>query len=339
MKLFRDIHSFLSCELLYIRLNKSIFSRKSNRTMKQIIYLLILFSVIQNVNAQISHTEYLDRCDIEFESLCKLLSKTEVESWRKKSRDIANKHVEIANKKEQEEGIYKQINAEAIYATQYLNLIYNFLLPAKTSLVNSLSNQVVKFKVEDSIKEQIDSLDILLSDYAYTKNAINFEKTYHRFLNVKSNYKNISSAQDTLFYTIYESKNNVFATPDSIESYIICDWKSRIEELSRIKEELDNIFIEIKAKQFLIVKDPNPAIPLIFQFCTLFVVISNAVMNFGFNKKLNTIIFLLVILSLFTSMILLFLSENTLFNLAINVIVPGLAYIGYYIVQKKKINT
>lgn len=305
--------------------------------MKKKTYLLILFLLALNTYAQIPDSEYRDRCDIEFQSLCKLLSKTDAENWKKKSRDIDVEYVKIGNKKQEEEESYKQINAEAIYAVQYLNSINNFLLPAKTKLVNSLADKVVKIKIEKSISLQIDSLDILFADYANTKKAINFEKIYHRFLNAKSNYININSERDTLFYTIYETKNNIYADPDSIDSYVVFNWKTRIEKFENLKKELDNISKEIKSKQFLIVKDPNPVIPLIFQFCTLLVVISNAVMSFGVKEKLSTIIFCLVILSLLTSMVLLFFSEDTLLNLGINVIVPGIAYIIYYKVQKKKI--
>lgn len=304
--------------------------------MKQKILLLVIFVFTLNTYAQLSDSEYRDRCDIEFQSLCKLLPKKEVENWKRKSLDIDNEYIKIGNKIQQEEDTYKKINAEAIYAVQYLNSINNFLLPAKTKLVNSIADRVVKIKIEKTLSSQIDSLDLSFANYANTKKAVNFEKAYHKFLNVKSKFLNIKSERDTLFYILYETKNNVYADPYSTDLYVVFNWKTRIENLIKLKKELEEISKEVTSKQFLIVKDPNPVIPLIFQFCTLLVVISNAAMNFGFKEKLNLIIFCLVIISLMTSMILLFFSEDTFLNLVINIIVPGVSYIVYYKLQKKK---
>lgn len=303
--------------------------------MKQKMFLLfLLFSTLNNY-AQLSDSEYQYKCDKEFHSLCNLLPKGQEESWIIKARNIDNEYIKIIKEKQKEEEVYKKLNAEEIYAIQYLNSINNFLLPAKTKLVNSLADKIVKIKIGNSLESKIDSLDKVFNDYANTDKAKNFEKAYYKFLSEKSKYLNVKSERDTLFYTIYEVKSNVYADPDSKDKYAVFNWKARIEKLNKLKTEFDNISEEVKSKQFLIVKDPNPVVPLLFQFCTLLVVISGVFINFAFEKKLHKIVLLLVFSSLSTAIILLFLSDNTILNTAVNVLVPGIGYILFYYSKKR----
>ncbi|KFF09845.1 MULTISPECIES: hypothetical protein [Flavobacterium] len=303
--------------------------------MKQKIFLLfLLFSTLNNY-AQLSDSEYQDRCDKEFQSLCNLLPKGQEESWIIKARNIDIEYIKIGKEKQKEEEVYKKLNAEAIYAVQYLNSINNFLLPAKTKLVNSLADKIVKIKIGSSIESKIDSLDRVFNDYANTNKAKNFEKAYDKFLSEKSKYLKIKSERDTLFYTVYEVKSNVYSDPDSKDIYAVFNWKVRIEKLNKLKTDFDNISEEVKSKQFLVVKDPNPIVPLLFQFCTLLVVISGVFVNFAFEKKRHKIVLILVLSSLITAIILLFVSDNTFLNTAVNILVPGIGYIIFYYKKKR----
>ncbi|WPO78209.1 hypothetical protein [Flavobacterium sp. KACC 22761] len=304
---------------------------------KKIFLLLVIFSTLNNY-AQLSDSEYQDRCDIEFQSLCKLLPKGQEESWIIKSRNIDSEYLKIGKEKQKEEEAYKKLNAEGIYAVQYLNSINNFVLPAKTKLVNSLADKIVMISIGNSIELKIDSLDRVFNNYANTKKAENFERAYYRFLNQKSKYLNAKSERDTLFYTIYEVKDNVYADPESKDVYAVFNWKDRIKKLNKLKTEFNNISEEVKSKQFLIVKDPNPVVPLLFQFCTLLVVVSGVFINFAFEKKIHKIVLLLVFSSLSTAIILLFVSDNTILNTAVNILVPGIGYILFYYNKKRSQN-
>lgn len=296
-----------------------------------IIFILPIYSI-----GQINHSEYIEKCNEEFNSLLKLIPETQREKWNNEFEIITKEHLKISNEKQKDSDIYKKLHAEHIFATQYFNAINEFLLPSKTNITNSIAQEVVSITIGKSITQKIDSLTQVLDIYAKTDKAVNFEKIYNKLLLARKKNEQILIQLDTLFYTKYEFKDNIYADPYKVENYVVFDWQKQQKKFSNLKKELDDINNDIKVKQFISIKDPNPIIPLLFQFCTLIAVISGVIINFRFDKRSNTVVLILVISSLITAILLLFFSDNTIMNTAINVLIPGVGYIIFYIKNKKQ---
>lgn len=303
--------------------------------MKRLFTVIFLFLTL-NIVAQIDTYDYLKKCDVEYKILLREISKSEANKWDDKLSKINEQYIKIGEKKELEEQTYKDLKAEGIYAIQYLNIINNFLLPRKTNLVNSLADQVILQKIETKVKIKLDSLDNKFKKYANTNNANKFKNLYSHYLNKKNEYETLKLKKDTSFFAIHEFKSNVYADTDSVKTYVVYNWKNQILKLHILNNSLDQIKNDIESKQYLIVRDPNPIFPLLFQICTLVVIIANSFINFQFDPKLFKIILLIVGISLITSLILLIISEETFLNIAINIFAPGFTYLAYFLYQKKK---
>ncbi len=280
--------------------------------------------------------KYLEECEIQFRLLIDKLPEKESEYWGNKSKAITQKFIEISNEVQKEQELYKRNGLSEIYAYNYLNSVYGFRLPKRTKLIDSLGSIVIKRSIGDFVLLKIASLEKSFNDFENTKEATSVVGAYQNFLNLKSEYERIKSSKDTLFYTIYEYKSSYYDTPDSIVTYLALDWGKQISKLNMISSGLEKVKGEIELTRFTKVKDPNPVFPVIFQICTLLVIVANSFMNFKFDQKLFKLFFGLVILSLMTSVVILFLNKETILNCIINTFVPGLTYLLYYNKEKKK---
>lgn len=304
--------------------------------MKKKFFAIILISLIpiQFLLGQVNADEYVEKCNTEFKRLSVQLPEEKRLLWEDKSKSVTAEYIRIGDKVNESKSAYEVLNALDVYAFQYLKEIHNFLIPEKTNLVNSVGSELLEIEIGNRLLTRVDSIEKIFNEYANSNYAENFQNSFSRFLIIKNQIIEARGEDVILFYTVYEPKDNAYASPDFIKEFKVYDWEKKIKKLKELNKQLDELEISIQTNKFGIIKDPIPIIPIMLQISTLLVLISSLLVNFGFKLKGSKIILILVIASLTTSFLLLFLSSNTIINSLINVFVPGIMYIIYY--QKNK---
>ncbi|MFD2909669.1 hypothetical protein ACFSX9_13105 [Flavobacterium ardleyense] len=292
-----------------------------------IILTLIFNSLL--VAQVVEPDRFLEKGEIEYQTLLNQLSKSDLKLWESKLIEIQLESVKLTDSVETYKEIYTKINAEHLYSFKYLNVLYGYVLPRKVRTINNLSSKIIKDSILTKLIVKRDSLKISLSKYANTENASKFGRTFNKYLLASNELDEISKSRDTLLSITYQPQDNPYDKSYNIQHYVIYEWKNKISKLSELDNEFTNLKIELTSNEYSLIKEPNPVIPTIFQFATLLILISNLLVNFGFNSRTKIILYM-VILSLITSVVLLFISEYTILNSAINIVVPGIMYLIYY---------
>jgi hypothetical protein len=296
------------------------------------IQLTIILTLIFNsllVAQEVEPDKFLEKCEIEYQTLLNQLSKSDLKLWESKLIDIQLESVKLTDSVETYKEIYTKINAEHLYSFKYLNVLYGYVLPRKVRTINNLSSKIIKDSILTKLVVKRDSLKFSLNKYANTENASKFGRTFNKYLLASNELDEISKTRDTLLSLAYQPQDNPYDESYNIQHYVVYEWKNKISKLSELDKEFSNLKIELTSNEYNLIKEPNPVIPTIFQFATLLVLISNLLVNFGFKSRTKIILYM-VILSLITSVVLLVISENTILNSAINIIVPGIMYLIYY---------
>ncbi|MFB9052518.1 hypothetical protein ACFFVB_05440 [Formosa undariae] len=300
-------------------------------------YIAFIISLLFNVHlsfSQKTESEYLEKCDYNIKLLA---GKTnEVDKWMSRFDSINAEYVRISTEKSKDEKYYSKDGVGTVYSFQYLNTIYNYLLPEKTNLVNAIGKELLNEKIDNKLSKKLDSLNSVFESHASTQNASRLQPLYIEYLKIRTNYIEKKNKLKVSFSYMHKPADNVYAEPSSINEYVIYDWAYTIDELLLIDKKTDDLEIQLSAVKYNIIKEPLPYVPILFQVATLLILISNLLVNFGFEAKTKKIIVALVILSMATSFILLFTSSYTLINSSINVFVPGVMYLIYYRKNKNK---
>ncbi len=297
--------------------------------------LLLTLLVILGINksfSQLSENEYLEKCDFDIKRYSERTNTKE--KWLSKLDSINTEYVRIGTEFEKNKKYYGEDN-NSVYSFQYLKEIYSYLLPEKTNLLNNIGKQLLKETVEIELMNKIDSLDFYFNSIANTETAIKLQNLYNQFLNIKTDYLEKGTNPKVAYSIIYKPVDNAYSDPVKVQEYFIYDWDKSISESKIIDKRLNDLLNQIQTEKFIIIKEPLPFIPLCFQFATLLILISNLLVNFGFEAKTKTVVAVVVTFSIITSLILLFVSSNTIMNSVINVFMPGGMYLIYYSRHKK----
>ncbi len=310
---------------------RSVSHKHKIRMTKKINYILVLlFLPLSCLFGQVEVDKYAEKCDFEFMRLSGKLPDNRRQFWEAKSRELNAEYVNIGNQVGKSKSAYEEINATDVYAFQYLKQIYSFLIPEKTNLVNAVGKELLDLEIGNEISIRIDSLGQIFNEYANSNNADSFQSSYNRFLILKNQILEAKNENIILFYTVYKPRESAYSNPSFIKEFKVYDWDNKIKKLTELNTQLKQIEIMVQTKKYEIIKDPIPVIPIMLQFSTLFIVIPSLLVNFGFELKKSKIILVMVVVSLITSTLLLFISSSTIFNSIINVFVPGTMYLIYY---------
>ena len=301
--------------------------------MKAILTMSLLLT-IKLSSGQFIASDYLKLCDSTYSTFTQKLAIEERAIWDKKLLDLKLNSTTVTDSINSYKEIYTKLKREDLYAYQYLNGLYDYLVPRQTDLLNELGKYIFQSPLDTSIKSKMDLLNRKLTEYSNTQNAKQLGLIYSRYLILKDRFNSTFNYNDHLIVFIYKPTDNPYSSPYKTEEYKIVNWPKLETELKSIEKELLKLENEFLSIEYTFVKEPLPYIPLMFQFSTLIVLISNLLVNFGFNAK-TKFIFLLVLTSVLVFFFLLFISSNTFMNAAINVFVPGIMYLIYYRRQKK----
>lgn len=279
---------------------------------------------------------YLDFCSDKIKILSSKVTEGSAKEFKIKNAKIDSIYVVISEKKLQNKKHFSKEYQKTIFPFGYLNEINDHLLPAKTELVNSLGRRYIEEQISNENHELIIAINGLLEKYRSTKSAKGFVELYGAFLLLKNRNDSLMGHPPKEKKYTYEPIKNAYSSPIKIKEYIVYDWEYLKYELELVNSELKAVKFKVKQKEYSSIKEPLPAIPIMFQMAALLVLISNLMVNFNFNQKLNMAILVFVSISVIVSFVLLFFSSNTLFNAIVNIFVPGIMYLLYYKINKTK---
>jgi len=306
-----------------------------------IFFASTIFNVAQAEDYR-SLEDFIKQNKYEFKLLLSKSPPEIAEKWNKEYSKYVKSYVEKGEMLQYVKSILKKEGKfdEGIFAYSYLNESHELQLERWTQLSNGLGleyfNYIYKENLEtidSDIQSKFDKIEnlsklpqiaSLLSEYFKIKREIQMMREFPK---VKYTFK-------------FEPISSPYSDePDLVKEYKLYDWLGQSKEIPKLKEALwtinDNLIIEHRTRP----KDPLFPLTILTQFAFLLAIIPGYILTYT-EKRPVLVISLLVIVSIVSSFILIFISPSTWLNIMIQSMVPcifGFAWLYSYLKRKKSI--
>ena len=133
-------------------------------------------------------------------------------------------------------------------------------------------------------------------------------------------------------YKFQPQENAWDINPKLIKDFVLHDWIAAMKKLDEDKDKLIGIKDSFVSFNYLRLKDPIALVSIGCQLAVLLVAVAGYIISYS-QKPSIIIVFILVVSSMLTSLVLIFFSSRTILNLFIQALVPG-AFILYWTYRK-----
>jgi hypothetical protein len=222
----------------------------------------------------------------------------------------------------------------SVFAYEYLNTIRELQLKQNTMLVEDLGRELLNAKADRQIIPLVASIEAQIAAMAGKPEHRNLQGTIVSFRESKRAISGLEGSTPIKARYLFEPRANAYASPERKTEYIIHDWNASILAVDQLLPSLQSIEDQLKSASFFDPKDPLPWLPLLTQITFLFVAMGGWIKSYHSDKAFLTI-GLLVIPSMFASVVLVLYSQDTFLNIARQSLVPG-GFILFWIAKNKK---
>jgi len=297
---------------------------------------LSLLCLINLCNAHSSSNagDYSKNVEEYFLRLLPNLSWDSTRIWKHRLDTLNQRVTQIIDEHKKIKHIYKEANAEGVFAFKYLNAIRDYETFHLTILTNDLGETIWQQKyglIFDSLKQVTNDR---LDEYSNTENAKDFFDELLKLRDLEKKVDSLKNEKYVKYKLVYAPTNNAYAQPYKIETYVVYDWDKIYIESNNLIKSFNNLEGSIRNKEYLIVKDGNATLTLLFQVVTLLVLIIGLLKNYGFKVDFK-ILAIIITSSLIVSIYLMFNSKNTVMNILVNITVPSVIFLMYFLTKKR----
>jgi hypothetical protein len=299
------------------------FSKSINRLLAA-TFLLVLFA--QGDDG--SGTEaFCERAKSEFNSLLRRCKSERVEYWKQRSNEALKRT--IAKQKQLQatsEYLNQQPNAkelQAVFAYDYLNEIHEVQLVEATRLVEDLGRELVNDRYASELLPITKDLEVQFGTLRGKPQSERVQSSYASFLELQRRIAQIEADAPVKEAFTFQPMANAYASePIKTVVYTIHDWNAALAKIDEIKQQLQPIRDSLQTARFFSPKDPIPWLPVLTQVAFLRVAIAGWIKSYHTETVFRTI-GILVLSSMSLSVFLVFHSDETLFNILRQSLIPG----------------
>ncbi|KAB7683130.1 hypothetical protein [Plesiomonas shigelloides] len=301
------------------------------------IYVIFLIFLASIVNAG-EIEEYQNKLDIEYEALLQEIPSNEQGAWKERSYDITQKVLDEGASHEQIVEYFKQQGTYDSYEStlpfSYLKKVQYIRLDMKTSLVNELGAYVYSDFYDKEVKLLLVAIETELSGLQNTQGALQLQGNLSKYFRIKRKVEELTNTPVILSELEFRPASSSWDTaPKLMKKFTLYDWRKTIEALNDYKSELNDINDSFISFNKLRLKDPVGYISFGSQIAVLLITVAGYIISYT-KKPSLVVISLLVVSSMVLSLVMISISSSTLFNIAIQAMLPG-AFIVYWTVQKR----
>jgi hypothetical protein len=282
-------------------------------------------------------SRFRETAEREFDRLASKCPPDRIEQWRAKKSEAFDK---IQDKFREMEGLKKSLQRlpnwkemEEIFPFIYLNSISEIQFELYENLIQAFGEDLVRHKANTDIVPLIDKLERSITSM---KNPASREAQLQNLTTVLEARRlatRIGQEAPVMYVSKFSPRNSVFSTPYKNREFVIRDWAVTLAKLDELRAQLDHIEIAVSAEQSLQPKDPLPWLTIAIQMTYLLVAIGGWVKSYHGNSFWA--IAILVVPSMLVSVFMIFYSEETIWNILRQSVVPSL-FILYWIGNERK---
>jgi len=290
---------------------------------------------------QLSDDESIRRfcgtADAEFQKLRPSCRKGRQDYWDTRAQAAIDKYIEKGKELEATSELLKRqpngAELTKVFAFRYLNELHEVQLATKTALVEDLGRELLNDTANERLTPVFREIEGRFALLRKKNSDDALRRAYTAFLELKRAADRLETEVPVKEAFTFEPKANAYATtPEKVITYQIHDWSAGISKVDPILGQTQRIRDTIDSTLFFLPKDPIPWLPVVTQITFLLVAMGGWVKSYHGNAYLA--IGVLVIPSMLASIFLVFYSDETLWNIARQSLVPGL-FILYWIAHQK----
>jgi hypothetical protein len=281
---------------------------------------------------------FCDRARTEFDQLLRLSRNERRAYWQQRYGETIDKF--SAKSKELNltaEMIAKEPDAEklkGVFAFDYLNEMRELELDETTKLVEDLGHEILQDRISVRLTPALTEADAQFTTLKGKAQTDNLQRAYTALLDLKRRAAQIDSAAPAKETFDFEPMANAYASePIKKKVYVIHDWNAALAKVDDLAQQLGPIQDSVEAARFFSPKDPSPWITIFAQIVFLAVAIPGWIKSYHEKVPLRTVA-VLVVVSIFASVFLIFYSKETIWNVLRQALVPS-GFILYWVARKK----
>lgn len=300
------------------------------------------FIFVAYLVANFTHADdvYLAAAEQQFEKLMEQLPEDQRHDWRNRNFNDVMEHSKKLQELEKTQAyIRSQINSkelESILAFSYLADAMQNKLQQRTKLTNDLGRHMYSVMSED-VEVIRDEIEVELVSLQNVSGAIQLQRKLSSYFALQRRLEQRQEHPPILrAYDFRPQKSAWDDHPVLVEKFVLYNWPAAIKMLSEDKKELQSIKDSFVSFNYLRLKDPIAFVSLGCQLAVLLIAVAGYLISYTHNPSIK-VVTSLVFLSMFSSVVLVFVSASTVLNLFLQAVVPG-AFIFYWTYQKRITN-
>ncbi|MCD9525550.1 hypothetical protein [Photobacterium carnosum] len=300
------------------------------------IYVIFLAFVASIVNAG-EFEEYKNNLSTEYSVLLQEIPSSEQGAWNARSYDITQKVLDESASYDQIVEYFKQQGTYDSYKNtlpfSYLKKVQYIRLDMQTTLVNELGTYVYSDFYNKEVKLLLVAIETELSGLQNTQGALQLQSNLSKYFRLKRKVEELTNNPLVLSALEFRPASSAWDTaPELMKKFTLYDWRKSVEILNGYKAELNDINDSFISFNKLRLQDPAGYISFGSQIAVLLITVAGYIISYTKTPSLGVISFL-VVSSMVLSLVMISISSSTLFNIAIQAMLPGL-FIVYWTVQK-----
>lgn len=277
---------------------------------------------------------YLNTSEQQFELLLELLPEDEKLKWKKRDfEELMNYSKKLDELEKTHEFIRSQSNSsdiDEVLPFSFLADANQYKLDLKTALVNDLGLHLFRAFEINNVSPVRKAIEAELVGLQNANGALQLKSQLTKYFKLQREIKDLSQNPPVKMDLEYRPKDNAWdSEPKLVKKYVLFDWPGALASLKNKLFELQAIKDSFTSFNYLRLKDPIAFVSLGAQLAVLLVAVAGYLISYT-AKPSVTVVASLVITSMLVSLVLVFVSSSTIFNLLVQATIPG-AFIAYWV--------
>lgn len=310
--------------------------------MQRFLYTILLIAILlgftARVGAELNLDDFYQKAESEFQLLLALCPKDRASHWQERRSQALQAFIDKTNELQQVlKIIEKDPNREKIkqvFAFTYLNAVNEVQLETRTKLVEDLGRELLRNGVNEKLTSPLTGIEMELESLRSKSTRESLLKAYSSLLEVKRFISRIEQDVPVKYKYVFMPKANAYSSaPERVVEYVIHDWPPALKNVDEYRARLVPIQDVIKSVRFFTPKDPLPWLSIAAQLSILLIAMGGWIKSYHGDSYWA--IGILVVPSMVLSVFLVFYSDETVWNIVGQSILPGL-FILYWIARANK---
>lgn len=276
---------------------------------------------------------YLKTADKQFESLLELLPEDEKSKWKQRKFEEA---MDYSRKLDELEKTHEFIRSQSdssgidgVLAFSFMADANLYKLDLKTALVNDLGLHIYRSFENNNLNPLRKAIEAELVGLQNASGALQLQSQLTRYFKLQREIEEISKNPPIKIVLEYKPQDNAWdSDPELVKRYVLFDWQGALASLKEKLFELQTIKDSFASFNYLRLRDPIAFVSLGAQLAILLVAVAGYLISYTAKPSVK-VVASLVIVSMLVSVLLVFVSSSTIFNLLVQAIIPG-TFIAYW---------